>query len=328
MAQQFFEQVATAIELPDAVMYGVAKYAGLAFAPAYEPFAQALRTYAPAQLAAVASFLDAQGAAQNPFRARLPMLQIEQLLFAIVMYFATLLVLHLVCSRTGAWRINGAANIHNAFLTLVSGYMAVGIVATAVASGGSLWNNAFDPANKFAWSAAKMQWLFYASKFPEFIDTFIMVIKQNYRQVSFLHLYHHATIPFVWFCVCSIAPGGDAYWSSCLNVIVHVFMYSYYFGAAFAGKTGPIRTFLNSIKFIITKGQMTQFSLNVVQAIVTLYVVPTTRYVPFLIKLMLVYMLTLLALFGNFLIRNMGKKGGDDDGAEGGDVKPRKSKKE
>lgn len=31
----------------------------------------------------------------------------------------------------------------------------------------------------------------------EFTDTFIMVLKRNDRQITFLHLYHHATI-FMW----------------------------------------------------------------------------------------------------------------------------------
>jgi len=37
---------------------------------------------------------------------------------------------------------------------------------------------------------AKIIWVFYVSKIVEFIDTVIMVLKKNNRQVSFLHVYH------------------------------------------------------------------------------------------------------------------------------------------
>jgi elongation of very long chain fatty acids protein 4 len=47
-------------------------------------------------------------------------------------------------------------------------------------------------------------------------------------QVSFLHVYHHSSIGLVWWLVARSEPGGDAYWSACLNSLVHVIMYAYY----------------------------------------------------------------------------------------------------
>ena len=41
-----------------------------------------------------------------------------------------------------------------------------------------------------------MEWQAY-----EFTDTLIMVLKKNERQISFLHIYHHATTFFPCWCV-------------------------------------------------------------------------------------------------------------------------------
>ena len=40
-------------------------------------------------------------------------------------------------------------------------------------------------------------------------DQVIMILKQNYRQVSFLHVYHHVTIFGIWWLVTFTAPGGE-----------------------------------------------------------------------------------------------------------------------
>jgi elongation of very long chain fatty acids protein 4 len=37
---------------------------------------------------------------------------------------------------------------------------------------------------------ASVLWVFYASKVPEFFDTVLMCLKQNFRQITFLHVSH------------------------------------------------------------------------------------------------------------------------------------------
>ena len=38
----------------------------------------------------------------------------------------------------------------------------------------------------------------FGSKYLDFGDSVFMVLKQNYRQLSFLHLFHHSSILVVW----------------------------------------------------------------------------------------------------------------------------------
>lgn len=73
---------------------------------------------------------------------------------------------------------------------------------------------------------AVVLWVHYVSKAYEFVDTLIMILKKNTRQISFLHVYHHATTFFpVWWSVIKYGPGGAAYFCCALNSFIHVGMY-------------------------------------------------------------------------------------------------------
>ena len=56
-----------------------------------------------------------------------------------------------------------------------------------------------------------------------------------------LHVYHHASISFIWWMITHTAPGGDAYFSAALNSFVHVLMYTYYLLAILLGKDPKAR---------------------------------------------------------------------------------------
>jgi hypothetical protein len=90
----------------------------------------------------------------------------------------------------------------------------------------------------------------------EFTDTLIMILKKNDRQISFLHVYHHASTFFpCWWAAINFAPGGDVWFICALNSFVHVCMYGYYLLAASGIKVSA------SVKKSITTLQMVQFGL-------------------------------------------------------------------
>jgi elongation of very long chain fatty acids protein 4 len=300
--QDLFVTLSKAIELPDAVVYGVADASWAVFGPAVSVFDQQVTAIAP-DLVRLANNYTATHL--HPISKRLPLLTPTHVAFCVVMYLVVILALYPIGKAVGKLQLKSFSMVHNAFLFAVSLYMWGGILITAVANGFTLWNNPVGTGDG-AWRMAKILWLFYVSKLPEFLDTVIMMLKHNYRQVSFLHLYHHGTIFVVWFIVFLEGPGGDAYFSGMLNSGVHVVMYGYYLGTSLF-PTGKIRSFLNSIKFFITYGQMAQFATNCVQSAYLLLIVDKPRYPRHLIILLLVYMFTLLGLFGNFLIQNQFK---------------------
>jgi hypothetical protein len=57
---------------------------------------------------------------------------------------------------------------------------------------------------------ARIVWIFYFSKIFEFMDTFIMALRYRFRQITFLHVYHHSSIFFTWWFVVRNAPGGES----------------------------------------------------------------------------------------------------------------------
>ncbi|KAH3765219.1 GNS1/SUR4 family protein [Pelomyxa schiedti] len=135
-------------------------------------------------------------------------------------------------------------------------------------------------------------WWFFVSKHFELLDTIIMLVKNNLDQVTVLHVYHHLTMPLLWWIGSNWVALGDAYWSALVNSFVHVIMYSYYALAAVG--------FRPSWKRALTSIQMTQFVLNIIHSVTAL--VRGCGYIPWMHWGMVVYMLSLLFFFGQFYL--------------------------
>ena len=196
--------------------------------------------------------------------------------------------------------------LHNAALVVLSAFMAIEAFRQAFyVEKYDYYNNSMDDSPR-GQGLARIIWIFYASKVLEFTDTFIMLIKQNFNQVSFLHVYHHATIYPIWWAVSYYGPGGDAYHCVVLNSLIHVIMYAYY---ALSSLGVP----LGAVKPLITSSQMAQFLTMLFVAGYNTFVRAPKNYPVWLFHLLFVYMISLLALFGNFFVKSYlgaGKKKG------------------
>lgn len=60
-----------------------------------------------------------------------------------------------------------------------------------------------------------------------------MVLRKNNKQISFLHVYHHAIMTTAGFVGTLWMPGGAGLWVGLVNLFVHSVMYTYYFLTAF-----------------------------------------------------------------------------------------------
>ena len=70
---------------------------------------------------------------------------------------------------------------------------------------------------------------YYLSKYLDLIDTFIFVLTKKNSHVTFLHLYHHASVPLtglIYMKVNPLIPG--IYYFGIHNSFIHCLMYSYY----------------------------------------------------------------------------------------------------
>ena len=304
----FSKRVSYAMEIPDEYISVFSEKTWAIFGPGALAFEEALTTLFPGFMSTMNSFHDTHFVRT---RKVLPLNERPvDVLFAVFLYFVSLFVLYLFAKVVGKHSYRFLGLIHNFFLFAISLYMCVGFFFAAVGSDfQTLWNNpvADTKTDDMGWCLAKLGWVFLISKVPEFGDTFLMVLKHNWHQISFLHLYHHSSILIWTYCIMSGAPGGDVYWPSMVNSGVHVIMYGYYAGTLAAGKEGHFRRFLNGIKFYITKIQIIQFVFNMAQSVNGLIVTPA-HYPRYLCVGQTLYMVSMLVLFGNFLLRNQGKK--------------------
>ncbi|KAL5007555.1 hypothetical protein ScPMuIL_016361 [Solemya velum] len=71
-------------------------------------------------------------------------------------------------------------------------------------------------------------WWFFFSKLVELLDTVFFILRKKNNQISFLHVYHHSTMPLLWWVGVRFVPGGEAYFSASINCFIHVLMYTYY----------------------------------------------------------------------------------------------------
>ena len=69
-----------------------------------------------------------------------------------------------------------------------------------------------------------MLWLFYMSKVLDFMDTFFIVMKKNWKQLTFLHVYHHSTIFAFYWLNLNAGYDGDIFLTIILNGAIHTVM--------------------------------------------------------------------------------------------------------
>mmetsp|Transcript_4326 Transcript_4326/g.6415 ORF Transcript_4326/g.6415 Transcript_4326/m.6415 type:complete len:309 (+) Transcript_4326:86-1012(+) len=139
---------------------------------------------------------------------------------------------------------------------------------------------------------ASIEWfvyLHYLTKYMDWCDTFFMILKKNFQQVSFLQVFHHATIGMVWGFLLSRGWGsGTASYGAFINSVTHVLMYTHYFFASFG--------FKNPFKKHLTSFQIAQFASCIIHAVLVL--VYDTVYPVEFAYLQVAYQAIMIYLFG------------------------------
>jgi elongation of very long chain fatty acids protein 4 len=189
--------------------------------------------------------------------------------------------------------------IYNLTQVLLCGWMVYMAVMEHRRRGFKLVCNVHDLAQD---GMAFISHCFYLSKALDFFDTLFMIIKGNWRQVSFLHVYHHFSIFLFYWLNSQCNYDGDAYLSIVLNGTIHFIMYGYYLVTTFNITVPTI------IKKTITNSQLTQFCIMETQG-VALLTMPNCGSPRRVTILYMVYISTMLVLFMNFKRQNY-KKGG------------------
>ncbi|XP_070199142.1 very long chain fatty acid elongase 1-like isoform X2 [Littorina saxatilis] len=216
----------------------------------------------------------------------------------------TLVILYLLAVQYGQrvmahrtpFDLKGVMVVYNVCLVLLSVYMVYELLISSWFSAGFNMHCALVDTSNNAISLrfASVVWWYYFSKLIEFADTMFFVLRKKNSQITYLHLYHHSSMPLLWWMGTRFAPGGEAFFCATLNSGVHVVMYMYYLLSAMGPRIQPYLWW----KKYLTIMQLGQFVL--VLARVTYTVFTGCQFPRLFQKILMVYMYTLIAFFSNF----------------------------
>ena len=185
-------------------------------------------------------------------------------------------------------KLNNYLIIYNTCQIILNSYMIYGlcnVISFSTYFGIFGLNKTYDSNIRY------FVYIHYLSKYFDYLDTIFIVLRGKSSQLSFLHIYHHATIGIIWGFLLYMGHGnGTAAFGCFINSIIHLIMYSHYLITALGYK--------NPFKRLITQAQMAQFMICLFHSII---VIAFEKVVPANYSyIQLIYHLQMLFLFNNF----------------------------
>ncbi|XP_034476625.1 elongation of very long chain fatty acids protein F-like isoform X2 [Drosophila innubila] len=142
-----------------------------------------------------------------------------------------------------------------------------------------------------------LSYAYFINKIIDLLDTVFFVLRKSYKQITTLHVYHHVLMTYFMYWVFRYYGFGGQYdMMGLLNTFVHSIMYSYYLISVIYPE------FRGNLwwKKYITKMQLLQFVLLLLQACHVLIFNPTCKFPLFLQYLQVVQSTTMILMFSNF----------------------------
>jgi elongation of very long chain fatty acids protein 4 len=207
-------------------------------------------------------------------------------------------------------KLYGVAFLYNIAQVMLCSYMCIEAVIVAKRSNFNLVCNSYDAKHP---PMANVLWLFYASKVLDFVDTFFIIVGKKWKQLSFLHVYHHTTIFLFYWLNLHVNYDGDIYLTIVLNGAIHTIMYTRVFPAPaiFYRRDRPRpnhRYYFVSMhtrdiwwKKYLTLAQLVQFTCMNAQAIY-MFVTGCSATPPRVTAIYFVYIISLFILFLQFFM--------------------------
>jgi len=132
--------------------------------------------------------------------------------------------------------------------------------------------------------------LFWVVKVVDFIDTYVIILKADWKRLSLLHVFHHATMPFhSGLCIACGHAKGFGLMSPHVNSFIHMVMYTHYLISSLGWR--------NPFKRYLTMLQLMQFTFLFSRSIFCMFFLKNMRD---LILQEMVYQLYMLYLFSAF----------------------------
>ncbi|XP_019638500.1 PREDICTED: elongation of very long chain fatty acids protein 2-like [Branchiostoma belcheri] len=218
-----------------------------------------------------------------------------------VLYFLLVWLGPKVMRNRQAFSLREVMILYNIIITALSCWMFKEILLSALNVGYDWTCALMKPEDPQDIRMANVLWWYYFSKAFEFLDTLFFILRKNNHQITFLHVYHHASMFNIWWVVLNWGPTGQAFFGPLANSFVHIIMYTYYCLSA----VPSLRPYLWWKKYI-TKLQLLQFFIVIFHTYRGIY--KSCGYILWLQYFLGVYMFSLVALFTNFYMQSYIKK--------------------
>lgn len=182
-------------------------------------------------------------------------------LIAVYVYGVTVMGPRMM-QRRKAFDIRGPVLLYNLFMVLNCAYFLFEFVRLAY------WHNGYNVLlqevdTSHRWATLRLvdlSWWYYLLRIFEFTETVFFVLRKKFSQVSGLHVCHHCIIAWnMWICV-TYGVQAQTIFVTCMNTLVHLVMYSYYFVSALGPWTQPLLWW----KRYLTQVQLAQFAVLMV----------------------------------------------------------------
>merc|ERR1719238_595689 len=188
-----------------------------------------------------------------------------------------------------AFSLKGPMIFYNLVVATSNAWMFYGLVSELLAHDYKLICNEVDYSERGT-RVAFFVYCYYMSKLIDFSDTAFMVLRRKFDQASFLHVYHHVAMFFIWWFAVKFCAGGDGIAGPVFNTFVHAVMYTYYLGTSL-GVTIPGKRYLTQL-------QMTQLFCVTMHSV--LVIVLDCKYPHWTQYAQIAFLMSLLYLFWQF----------------------------
>ncbi|KAL7737244.1 hypothetical protein ACLKA6_005422 [Drosophila palustris] len=145
-----------------------------------------------------------------------------------------------------------------------------------------------------------LHYAYFINKIIDLLDTVFFVLRKSYKQISFLHVYHHVMMVLVCHLIMRFyGTGGHNNSVGMINSFVHTVMYFYYFLSA---KYPGIKASIWWKKYI-TLIQLIQFVIIFTHASYVLLFVKDCAFPSSLLLLQILQAVLMMYMFSNFYIK-------------------------
>lgn len=189
----------------------------------------------------------------DEYVSSLPLTSVKEMILGNVFYFFMIWLLMKFMKKRERYDPKKFMIIYNFTCVCLATYCFVGMLRYYFLRGGTLYCSTVSFESESDKQLIWVFYIFYIQKYWEFLDTFIFILRKSYRQVTFLHVYHHSSITWMVRLFLHYYPGGSNCVPVILNSFVHMLMYTHYLCSCLGFKCWwrSYLTKLQLIQFII-----------------------------------------------------------------------------